>query len=78
MDSPVLPPAIELIPDTMTGSRESRAMPFFEEPGGEPPAEGLLGPGLMKLGKSLMELLLVSGGELPAKFSILFLNSFKT
>ena len=59
------------MPDTMTGSRESRAMPFFEEPGGEPPAEGLLGPGLMKLGKSLMELP-VSGGELPWKFSILW------
>lgn len=44
-------------PATITGSRESKAIPpvFFMDPG-DPPAEGLLGAGLMKLGISLMAL----------------------
>jgi hypothetical protein len=53
---------MELTPETITGSRESRAMPlFFVDPGGEPPAEGLLGAGLMKLGISFIAL--VPSGE---------------
>ena len=45
-------------PATITGSRESKAIPpvFFIDPGDPPAAEGLFGAGLMKLGISLMAL----------------------